>query len=154
MWHVERARDSDAVELARLYRKVWLPYKKIFSGPLMDNRMASAKDIRASMKDKTYFAVRDSGMIVGVARATIAHESCLLDRMVVLPDYQGRGVGAALTQTVIDHARENNARKVWLDTSPKLEAAIALYEKMGFVEAGFFRKHYWGEDILFYEMIL
>lgn len=153
-WHVERALERDAAELSRLYREVWEPYRKIFSGPLMDNRMASADDIRASMADKTYFVVRDMDRIIGVARATIAHESCLLDRMVVLPECQGKGVGRTLTEAVIAYARESGAHKVWLDTSPKLESAVALYEKIGFVEVGFFRKHYWGEDIKFYELLL
>ncbi len=153
-WKVEAAKKSDAAELSELYKTVWSFYRCVFPKELMDNRMPSAGDVAASMGSKTYFIARDSGKIVGVARATIEHRSCLLDRMVVLEEYRGRGVGGALTKAVIDHAREKGAAKVWLDTSPKLAEAMALYESMGFRECGFFRKHYWGEDIIFYELIL
>jgi GNAT superfamily N-acetyltransferase len=153
-WEVTVAGESDASGISELYRKVWAPYRDQFPKDLMDNRMPSPDDILATMKTKTYFVVRDADNIIGVARATLEHGACLLDRMVVLPEYRGKGVGKALTQAIIDFARREKAAKVWLDTSPKLAEAVALYESMGFRECGFFRKHYWGEDIKFYELIL
>ncbi|MFO7618663.1 MAG: GNAT family N-acetyltransferase [Thermoplasmata archaeon] len=153
-WNVEIAGYDEVVEISELYRTVWTPYRDTFPRELMDNRMPSAGDVAGSMRSKTYFVVRDSGRIAGVARATLEHGACLLDRMVVLPECRKRGIGKALTLAVIDFARESGAAKVWLDTSPKLKDAVALYESMGFAECGFFRKHYWGTDIKFYELIL
>ena len=153
-WNPEKAGKDDAAYISNLYRAVWTPYLASFPRELMDNRMPSPDDVLASMTSKTFLVVRDAGSIVGVARAAVEHGACLLDRMVVLPEYRGKGVGKALTRAVIDFARQNDAVKVWLDTSPKLAEAVALYESMGFVECGFFRKHYWGEDIKFYELIL
>ncbi|MBA3046453.1 MAG: GNAT family N-acetyltransferase [Candidatus Thermoplasmatota archaeon] len=152
--NAERGKTSDAAEISELYRTVWTPYRDRFPKELMDNRMPSADDVLVSMNDKTYFVIRDTGKIIGITRATVEHGACLLDRMVVHPEYRGKGVGKTLTRAVIDYARQNKAAKVWLDTSPKLVEATALYENMGFVECGFFRKHYWGEDIKIYELIL
>ena len=154
MWKILVAGPEDAPELSKIYRTIWTPYLDSFPEELMGDRMPSPDSIAEILGAKTYLFVRDSGRIIGVARATLEHGACLLDRMVVLPEYRNRGVGKALTLAVIDLARQNNAAKVWLDTSPKLEEAVALYESMGFVECGFFRKHYWGEDIKFYELIL
>ncbi|MDO9538138.1 MAG: GNAT family N-acetyltransferase [Thermoplasmata archaeon] len=153
-WKIQVANTADSEEISQLYRTVWTPFLNDFPKELMDNRMPLAREIKASMEKKTYFIVRDKAKIIGVARATIEHGACLLDRMVVHPEFRGKGIGKALTLHIIDYARNNNAKKIWLDTSPKLTEAIALYESLGFRECGLFRKHYWGTDIKFYEMLI
>ena len=55
----------------------------------------------------------------------------------ILPEYRGNGLGTAIMQTMIDWATahpviEKLALGVWADNAP----AIALYEKMGFIEEG------------------
>jgi RimJ/RimL family protein N-acetyltransferase len=55
----------------------------------------------------------------------------------ILPEYRGNGLGTAVMQAMIDWATahpviEKLALGVWADNVP----AIALYEKMGFVEEG------------------
>jgi ribosomal protein S18 acetylase RimI-like enzyme len=73
--------------------------------------------------------------------------------MAVDEKFRKQGIGTALTKKVIEYAKEKNASKVWLDTTPRLTEAISLYKKMGFKECGYFRKHYWGEDIKFFELL-
>ncbi len=153
-WNVEKANVADAAQLSGLYSEVWSGFLADFPAELMGDRMPSPEAVADSMKGKAYFVVRDHGKIIGVARAAIAHGACLLDRMVVHPQYRRKGVGRALTASVIEYARENGAAKVWLDTSPKLGEAVALYESMGFKECGRFNRHYWGTDIDFYELLL
>ena len=153
-WIVEKADGTSAEKISNLYVKVWKPYMNVFPGELMDDRMPKDVEVRDAMGTKTFFVVREGGKIIGVVRATIDHGACLLDRMVVDQDHQGRGVGKALTQHVIEYARKEGCHKVWLDTSPKLEEAVWLYKGMGFKECGFFKRHYWGTDICFYELLL
>lgn len=57
-----------------------------------------------------------------------------LDWMRVAPERQRRGIGRMLTQTAIDWARDNGYRAIILETTPQQEAAVALYEAMGFTE--------------------
>ena len=45
---------------------------------------------------------------------------------------QGRGIGSAVLESLLDFARDQGADAVWLETNQKLEAATALYEKFGF----------------------
>ena len=59
-----------------------------------------------------------------------------------------------MTKKAISYGKENGAVKVWLDTTPSLKEATALYEKQGFVRCGHLRKHYWGEGIYLYERML
>jgi ribosomal protein S18 acetylase RimI-like enzyme len=153
-WNVERASESDSGEISKLYKTIWTPYNNVFPLDLIANRMPSAREIQTAMEKKVFFMVRNGARIIGVVRGTLEHGACLLDRMVVQPEHQGKGVGKALTQHVIDYARAKKCHKVWLDTSPILKDAVGLYEKMGFRECGSFKKHYWGTDIKFYELIL
>jgi len=55
-----------------------------------------------------------------------------LTKMGVLETARGLKVGEALLKAVLDRARELNARVLYLLTSHKCEAAIHLYEKLGF----------------------
>ena len=148
------ATKLDAEEIAGLYRTVWTPYRKEFPKELMDNRIPSPDAVAASMDSNEYFVLRKGNKIVGVVRCQFPHGTCHLDRMVVHPEYRNQGVGRALTQYVIDLAKERGASKVWLDTTPALEEATNLYLSMGFREVGHFQKHYWGQDIKFYELLL
>jgi RimJ/RimL family protein N-acetyltransferase len=62
--------------------------------------------------------------------------------MMVADGWRGRGVGSALMEVAIDWARAAGAHKVALQHWPTNTAAVALYEKFGFVEEGYLRRHY------------
>jgi GNAT superfamily N-acetyltransferase len=53
-------------------------------------------------------------------------------KMGVLEDAQGKGIGFALGAKILEIAREKAAKRVVLYTHSKLEAAVYLYEKLGF----------------------
>lgn len=55
-------------------------------------------------------------------------------KMSVAPAYRGSGIGKALSDAAIARARALGARKIVLYSNRKLEPAISLYRKLGFVE--------------------
>lgn len=74
--------------------------------------------------------------------------------MAVDPDRHRRGVGRALIEHAISRARRAGVTKVWVQTTPKLEAVQKLYRSLGFRESGHLRAHYWGEDVILLELPL
>ena len=56
--------------------------------------------------------------------------------MFVAREWRGRGVGTALMQAAIAWGRERGLHKLTLSVFPHNAAAIALYEKFGFVVEG------------------
>jgi GNAT superfamily N-acetyltransferase len=61
-----------------------------------------------------------------------AAEDCLLEDLYVRDDARGKGVGRALVDGVVGLARERGCRRIELDTNESNEAALALYESLGF----------------------
>ena len=59
-----------------------------------------------------------------------------LQKIYVLTEYQGRGVGAALMNEVNGIAKEEGPDSVWLDTYISNEKAIHFYENYGFRKIG------------------
>jgi putative acetyltransferase len=53
-------------------------------------------------------------------------------KMAVAESHQRRGYGEMLLRAMIEHARSLGARRLLIETSSKLPAAIALYRKLGF----------------------
>jgi RimJ/RimL family protein N-acetyltransferase len=66
--------------------------------------------------------------------------------MLVKDRFRGRGVGSALLERGIAYAREQGCHKVALQHWPHNEAARALYEKYGFEQEGYLRRHYPRKD--------
>jgi ribosomal protein S18 acetylase RimI-like enzyme len=55
-----------------------------------------------------------------------------LEELYVAPALRGQGLGRALLEAALEHARERGARHIDLNTSEDDVAARALYERMGF----------------------
>jgi GNAT superfamily N-acetyltransferase len=57
-----------------------------------------------------------------------------VQRMYVLPDFRGKGVGRAIVNQLIDEARSLGYRRLKLESLEFLKAAHALYRSVGFHE--------------------
>ncbi|NNF20022.1 MAG: GNAT family N-acetyltransferase [Flavobacteriaceae bacterium] len=68
-----------------------------------------------------------------------------LERIYVLKDYQGLGIGAAVLSHVKQLAREAGKEYLWLGVWEENKDAIRFYEKHGFVKSGM-HPYYIGND--------
>jgi ribosomal protein S18 acetylase RimI-like enzyme len=75
--------------------------------------------------------------VAGMVSATAVEDGEVeLISMWVSPLARGRGVGDALIDGVLGHARDSAAARVVLDVRANNRSAIALYERHGFRSAG------------------
>ena len=76
-----------------------------------------------------------------VALRRIDDETCEMKRLYVREAARGGGLGRALAQAVIAHARARDYARMLLDTLPSMQAARALYAEFGFRETEPYREN-------------
>jgi RimJ/RimL family protein N-acetyltransferase len=62
--------------------------------------------------------------------------------MLVAADWRRQGVGTLLMEGCVGWARRRGAHKITLQVWPHNEGARRFYERFGFVQEGYLRKHY------------
>ncbi len=67
-----------------------------------------------------------------IALKNLGNDTCEMKRLFVLPSYRKKGIAEKLCQVLLQKAKELGYKNMKLDTLPKLKAAIALYQKLGF----------------------
>jgi len=83
---------------------------------------------------KIFFA-EYQGKIVGCfSFIKLGDNNYELGKMAVDPQYQGLKIGQQLLTFAVEHARNNNWRRIVLYSSTKLDAALHIYRKYGFKE--------------------
>jgi len=109
----------------------WL--EKYFTVEKSDARLLADPNGRIIKRDGAILFALLDGEVVGTA-ALIRHgeDAWELAKMAVTRTARGRGIGYALARAVIDRAREQDARYLYLQTSPQLAAACRLYRRLGF----------------------
>ncbi len=83
---------------------------------------------------KIFFASDDDEIIGTASLLKVNKEEYELAKMAVTEKYQHAGIGKMLMEHCIDEAKKLNAKKLTLFSNTKLEAAIHVYRKYGFVE--------------------
>jgi L-phenylalanine/L-methionine N-acetyltransferase len=64
-----------------------------------------------------------------------------LGSFAIHPNFIGQGLGLIMLNEIINHAKENNFKRIELSAGVQNEKAIALYKKAGFVEEGILKKY-------------
>ena len=97
---------------------------------------------RESIERGTLFVAELDGELVGMIGLHPEPYGVVDLGMLVKDGLRGQGIGSALLERGIEWSREHGAHKMALQHWPHNEAARALYEKYGFEQEGYLRKHY------------
>ncbi len=74
------------------------------------------------------------GTITLITFALLTGRRALIEDVIVDESVRGRGIGAALVEEALSHARRMGVSTIDLTSRPAREAANALYRKVGFVQ--------------------
>ncbi len=124
------AEDLDVVkELFREY-EASLPFDLSFQN--FEQELAGLPGRYAPPSGRLLLARRDGAFVGCVALRQIGNGVCEMKRLFVQPAFQGKGIGKALAQAIIEEARRIGYKRMRLDTV--LEPAKSLYRSLGFRE--------------------
>jgi GNAT superfamily N-acetyltransferase len=119
-WH--RERHTEDLHLIDAY----------FDAASLEEELATLPGAYSPPSGRLLLATDDGEPAGCVALRPIDAQYCEMKRMFVYPHLRGRGIGLALSQSVIEHARSSGYRAMRLDTSIRQAEAKALYSRLGF----------------------
>ncbi len=120
----------DQPEVARLIDEL-----DAYQRPLYPPESHHGIDIAALLRPEVVFAVvRDAaGAAVGCGAIVVGPELGEIKRMFVRPSHRGQGAAARLLSFLENEAERKGCRLFALETGVLQHAAIALYERAGYV---------------------
>ena len=115
--------------------------------------LASLPGLYALPRGRLLLAMASAEALGCVALRPLGDSVCEMKRLFVRSGFRGQGFGRLLVQRVVEEARVIGYRTMRLDTLPQMQAAIRLYEALGFER----RAAYYGTplpDTVFMELHL
>ncbi|MDL4770927.1 GNAT family N-acetyltransferase [Actinomadura xylanilytica] len=131
---VGRAAPEDAGEILTVQRAAYLAEAQLYGDPFIPPLVESHEQLRTVLTGDavTLKAVRGS-RLVGAIRAQFSERTCLVGRLVVVPDMQGRGIGGRLLRALEDEVA-GRADACVLFTGHLSEGNLRLYRRLGYAE--------------------
>ena len=112
--------------------------KICFSDPWSEKSVASELNNKLAL----WLVAEEENRVAGyIGSQTCGDESDVMN-VAVHPDFRRRGIAEALVKDLVDQLKAIGSRCLTLEVRASNAPAIALYEKMGFVEVGR-RKNYY-----------
>ena len=133
--HIIEARSLEQIELAAsLFREYhqFLNVDLCFQG--FEQELANLPGKYAEPTGSILLAEYQDEIVGCVAVRAINEQNCEMKRLYVRPSSQGLSAGRLLVEAIIVKAKQLGYHKMRLDTLKRLDTAIGLYLKLGFVE--------------------
>lgn len=96
--------------------------------------------------DAVYVVARDGDKVLGYCGAYVILNEADINQVAVEPLHRKKGVGGKMLAALLDKLGKAGADAVTLEVRKSNEAAIALYESMGFVMEGI-RKNFYEKPV-------
>lgn len=125
-------------------REVWELEKRCFDDPWTYKMFESELDNRISV----YIVGRDidCGAVAAYGGVWMMYDSADITNVAVAPEYRREGLGSELLRLLVKVCTERGIKTVNLEVKASNSAALALYEKFGFVRCGLRKKYYHNTD--------
>ena len=128
---IETMKSSHVAQVAQLE-------KICFSDPWSANSIASELTNKLSF----WLVAMEGDTVAGyIGSQTVMDESDMMN-VAVHPDFRRKGIAEALVNGLVEELKRKESRCLTLEVRASNAPAIALYEKLGFVEVGR-RKNYY-----------
>ena len=136
MKHIFQATTAEDIEAARTLFEEYaasLGFSLCFQN--FDQELKNLPGDYAPPDGRLLLAIENDQLAGCIALRKLGDGVCEMKRLFVRPAHRATGLGRFLAESIIDEARKLGYTQMRLDTIPgKMDKAIALYQRMGFVE--------------------
>jgi ribosomal protein S18 acetylase RimI-like enzyme len=129
---IRRAALDDAPVVANLLHASFAEYQPLYTPLGFAATTPDAQQVLARMREGPVWIALRHIDVVGTVAAAVHDGSLYIRGMAVRPEARRLKVGALLLDHAERFAIEQGCRRLFLSTTPFLDAAIRLYEKSGF----------------------
>nr|WP_328808726.1 GNAT family N-acetyltransferase [Nonomuraea montanisoli] len=129
---IQRAEQADAGEILTVQRAAYVTEAQLYGDPFIPPLVESVEQVREAIRDGVVLKAVESGRVVGSVRGRLSGATCLVGRLVVAPDQQGRGLGTALLRALHEQVAEASAFDLF--TGHLSEGNLRLYRRLGYRE--------------------
>jgi GNAT superfamily N-acetyltransferase len=127
---IEVADEGDAKEILDLQKLAYLSEAEIYDDYEIPPLLQTLDEMRLCFKDHLFLKAVVGGRIVGSVRGRLEGKTCMIGRLIVHPDFQGRGVGTILINRIEEQFRK--AGRFELFTGHRSERNLHIYGRLGY----------------------
>lgn len=130
--NVLAATPEDAGEILTVQRAAYLSEAQAYGDPLIPPLVETLPELLGEIERGEVWKAISGARIVGSVRVSVDGPVASIGRLVVAPDWQGRGVGTQLLQAA-EAAAPLSVTSYTLFTGASSDANLRLYERAGYV---------------------
>jgi ribosomal protein S18 acetylase RimI-like enzyme len=130
------AGPGDAEAIATTLREAFAEFEPLYTPAAFRATTPPKEQIAERFAEGPIWVAELEGAIVGTVAAVPHCTELYIRSLAVSPRAQGRGIGARLLDAIEVFAAECGYRRLVLNTTPFLMAALQLYQRRGFRRTG------------------
>ena len=128
---ITQAVQEDLIIILDIQRKAFLEVAKTFHLKSMPQIEQTLDSLTAEFKNCTFLKASIANTIVGSVRAFKKEDTCYISKLIVLPEYQNKGIGKALMNE-IENQFKNIVNRYELFTGSRDQRNQHLYNQLGY----------------------
>lgn len=129
---IRRAEREDCATIADVLRESFAEFRPLYTEQGFSATTPGTEQIEARAREGPVWVALRGAVIIGTVSAVKKGESVYIRGMAVMPSARGSGAGTRLLEQVERWAADEGISRIFLSTTPFLDSAIRLYEKLGF----------------------
>jgi len=130
---IARAEESDLERILSIQRQAYVSEARLYDDFMIPPLRQSLQELHVEFREKVILKAILEEKLCGSVRVSLSGRTCLVERLIVDPVAQGRGVGSALLSAA--EAVYPDAEMMELFTGSRSTQNLRFYEKRGYVRS-------------------
>ena len=127
---IEKATVENAEEVLELQKMAYLSEAELIDDYTIQPLKQTMDEILSEFKHQNIFKVEFDGRIIGSVRTYVKSGTCYIGKLIVHPDYQGKGIG---TKLLLEAEKQvSDVERYELFTGQKSQMNLHFYGKNGY----------------------